>query len=125
MVLPCCCCLHISNLAVSIDQFLLKHTELILTFSRSSSVYSCDTPCSISLTTLVLPTVANLLDMSNFTALCACLATCKVIALAGGSPSSIYMVVMVCSGALVFLLYFLLLFWIVLFCQIVLIPLRY
>ena len=35
------------------------------------------------------------------------------------------MVVMVCSGALVFLLYFLLLFWIVLFCQIALIPLMY
>ena len=45
--------------------------------------------------------------------------------LAGGCPHRIYMVVVVCSGALVFLLYFLSLFWIVLVCQIALIPLMY
>ena len=43
---------HISNLVFNIDWFLLMHTELILTISRSSSVYSCDISYSISLTTL-------------------------------------------------------------------------
>ena len=41
------------NLAVSIGWLLLKHNELILTVSRSSSVYSCIPSCSISLTTLL------------------------------------------------------------------------
>ena len=41
------------NLAVSIEWLLLKHTEFILTISRSSSVYSYVTSCSISLTTLL------------------------------------------------------------------------
>ena len=44
--------MHVSNLAVSFNQFLLRQTELILLVSRFSSVYSHDTSCSISLTTL-------------------------------------------------------------------------
>ena len=44
----------VSNLAVSIDQFLFMYTGLILTISISSSLYSWDTSCSISLTTLLL-----------------------------------------------------------------------
>ena len=39
------------NFAVSTEWLLLKHTELILAISRSSSVFSCVTSCSISLTT--------------------------------------------------------------------------
>ena len=44
----------ISNLVVSIDQFLFMHSELILTISISSSLYSWDTTSSMSLTTLFL-----------------------------------------------------------------------
>ena len=50
LLLPAC----ISNLAVSIDLYLFIHTELILTISILSSLYSWDTSCSISLTTLLL-----------------------------------------------------------------------
>ena len=46
--------MDIFNLVVSIEWLLLKYTELILTVSRLSSVYSCVTSCSISLTTLLL-----------------------------------------------------------------------
>ena len=46
--------MHISNLAVNIDWFLYMQTELILTVSMSSSVYSWNTSCSTSLTTLFL-----------------------------------------------------------------------
>ena len=45
---------YISNLAVSINQFLFMHTELVLNSSISSSLYSWSTSCSISLTTLLL-----------------------------------------------------------------------
>ena len=48
LLLPTC----ISNFAVNIDLLLFRHTELILTILRSSSVHSCYTSCSISLTTL-------------------------------------------------------------------------
>ena len=53
MVLPCCYFLLTFLIwQLTLISFCLKHTELILTISRSSSVYSCDTSCSISLTTL-------------------------------------------------------------------------
>ena len=46
--------MHVSNLVVSIDQFLFMHTELILTISIPTSLYSWDTSCYISLTTMLL-----------------------------------------------------------------------
>ena len=50
LLLPVC----VSNLAVSINQFLFMYTELILTVSISSCLYSTYTSYSISLTTLLL-----------------------------------------------------------------------
>ena len=66
--------MHICNLAVSIDQFLVKHTELILTISRLSSVYSCDTSLSISLTILFFLLQQTFGKCLNFIAICAHLA---------------------------------------------------
>ena len=45
---------HISNLVVSINWLLFLYTELILTISISSLLYSWDISCSITLTTLLL-----------------------------------------------------------------------
>ena len=110
--------MHVSNLAVSINQFLLRHTELILTISISSSVYFYDTSCSISLTTLFLllwqtfwkcPILLHSVHTLPYTGHC----------LGWWIPHNIYMVAMVWSSAPVFLLYRLLLFWIFLFYQIV------
>ena len=111
---------HISYLAVNINWFLLRHTELILTISKSSSVYSCDTSCSISLITLFF-----LLQQTFWNVLFCCTPCmpCNMlgIVLVGGFPHSMYKVVMVWFSVLAFLLYLLLLIWIYLFYQIVLI----
>ena len=116
--------MDISNLAVSINQFLFMHTELILTVSISSSVYSCDTSCSISLTILLLLLCQTFWKCSillHSMHVCCLLG----IALAGGSPHSIYMAVVVWSSTPVFLLCLILHFWISLFCRIVLTQLMY
>ena len=54
VILLCCYCLCTFLIwQFIIEQFFLKHTELILTVSKSSSVYSCETSCSILLTDLL------------------------------------------------------------------------
>ena len=116
--------MHIPNLVFSIGQFLLRHTELILTISRSSSVYSCDTSYSISLITLlfllwqtfwkchILLHSIHVLPYAGH-----CLGWCVSLQYLHGCHCALC-----CIGILTLLSFT---FWTVLFCWIALIPLMY